>query len=52
MARPAPCARLGAVALAASPRIIIFLFFDYQGNDVTSFTLQMSVRRIVFAGVS
>lgn len=51
IANPAPCAKFGAVALAASPKMIIFLFFEYHGNDVTSFILHISVRSIVYAGV-
>lgn len=52
IASPAPCARLGAVALAASPRIITLRCWDSHENEVMSFTLQISVRRIVSAGVS
>lgn len=51
MARPAPCAKLGAVALAESPKMAIFLFLDYQGKDDTSLTLLISVLRIKLAGV-
>lgn len=52
IANPAPWAKFGAVAFAASPSIITFLLIDDQGNEVTSLTLQISVRSIVSAGVS
>ena len=52
MARPAPCARLGAVALAASPKMRILLEDVFHGNYVTPFILRISVLSIVYAGVS
>ncbi len=51
MASPAPWAKFGAVAFAASPKIKILLFLEFQGNSVTPFILRISVLSIVEAGV-
>jgi len=47
IAKPAPCAKFGAVAFAASPKISILLFFEFQGNSVTPLILRISVLRMV-----
>ena len=51
IAKPAPCAKLGAVALAASPMMRILFFFEAQGKEATSLILRISVLSILSAGV-
>lgn len=46
MARPAPCAMFGAVALQASPIKMILFEGEYQGKLVTPEILRMSLLRI------
>lgn len=51
MANPAPWAKFGAVAFAASPIMKILFFLEAQGKEVTLFIFRISVLSILLAGV-